>query len=282
MGSSPVTATTSAAPPAALLGAIGACLRRHDVGPGEPLVVAFSGGPDSTSLLLGLRELAAEIGCRPIAVHVDHRLDGGSAARARAAEQLAARLEVPFRLLVAAPDEPPRGGEGREAAARRLRYRLLDDKREACGARWVLTAHHADDQAETVLLRLLRGSGVAGLAGIAEQRGTLLRPLLSLRRDELAAAVVAAGLHAVEDPTNGDLAVPRNLLRHELLPALGGGAAAAQARSLAAAAERATSAVERQLLALLPDLGDGTAPSVSLDQLRTLPDELLPWALALL
>ena len=282
MGSSPVTATTSAAPPAALLGAIGACLRGHDVSAREPLVVAFSGGPDSTALLLGLREVAAEIGCRPIAVHVDHRLDAGSGRRGRAAEELAARLDVPFRLLVAAPDEPRRGGEGREAAARRLRYRLLDDKREACGARWVLTAHHADDQAETVLLRLLRGSGVAGLAGMAERRGTVLRPLLSLRRDELAAAVAAAGLDAVEDPTNSDFAVPRNLLRHRLLPALGGAAAAAQARSLAAAAERVTSAVERKLFALLPDLAAPAAPSIALDQLRALPDELLPWALALL
>src|SRR5688572_29045416 len=101
MGSSPVTAITSAAAPSApLVAALRACLRAHGVEAGEPLVVAFSGGPDSTALLLGLRLLAPALGCRPVAVHVDHRLDAGSGARANAAAALAARLETPFRLLV--------------------------------------------------------------------------------------------------------------------------------------------------------------------------------------
>ncbi len=289
MGSSPVTATTSAAadsaaaPTMPLVAALGACLRAHEVEAGAPLVVAFSGGPDSTALLLGLRMLAPELGCRPIAVHVDHRLDAGSGSRAEAAAIIAARLETPFRLLVALPaDEPRTKGEGREAAARRLRYRLLEGERAARGARWVLTAHHADDQAETVLLRLAHGSGLAGLAGMRERHGTILRPLLRLSREQLAAAVEAAGLEPVDDPTNDDLAVPRNRLRHRLIPALGGTAASEQARTLGVAADTLGARLERRLFALLPSLAAPSAPSILLDELRRLPAELLPWALALL
>lgn len=283
MGSSPVTATTSAATPTApLVAALGTCLRAHGVEAGEPLIVAFSGGPDSTALLLGLRMLAPDLSGRPIAVHVDHRLDAGSAARAEAAAVLASRLETPFRLLVASADEPRANGESREAAARRLRYGLLEHARIANGARWVLTAHHADDQAETVLLRLAHGSGLAGLAGMRERHGTILRPLLRLSRAELAAAVAAAGLETVADPTNDDLAVPRNRLRHRLIPALGGHVASARARALGVAAAALGAQLERRLLTLLPSLAASGAPSLSLDELRRLPAEILPWALALL
>ncbi len=117
--------------------------------------------------------------------------------------------------------EPAAGpAESAEAAGRRARYAVLERTRRELGARWIATAHHRDDQAETVLLRLLFGSGVEGLAGVRPVHGAVVRPLLALPRAELLAALAAAGLAAVDDPTNRDLAVPRNRVRHRLLPAL--------------------------------------------------------------
>ncbi len=166
-------------------------------------------------------------------------MDAGSAARAAAAARLAARLGVP---LIAARRQVS-GGESREAAARRERYAFLEEVRRAAGARWVATAHHRDDQAETVLLRLLFGSGVEGLAGIRPVHGKVVRPLLEAPRAELAAAVQEAGLEAVDDPTNRDLAVPRNRVRHRLLPGLAEDAGDLSLR-LARLGSRARSAAE--------------------------------------
>ena len=289
MGSSPVTATTPFAHRRRLLQALDECLGARSgtapAAPGDLLLAAFSGGPDSTALLLGLRELAPARGWRLLAAHVDHGLDEGSASRAEAARSLAAEIEVDVVVLAAGagPRLPPEPGEagGREAAARRLRYALLGRLRDERGARWLLTAHHADDQVETVLLRLLLGSGLAGLAAMPPRRGALVRPLLSLRRAELAAAVAEACLVAVDDPTNRDLAPPRNRLRHRLLPAAGP-AVHDGALRLAAAAMGARNAVERRLAAELPALGTSAGAALPLAALRALPPELLPWALAAL
>ena len=284
MGSSPVTATTPSAPRRRLLQALDSSLSAvAPARPGDLLLAAFSGGTDSTALLLGLRELAPARGWRLLAAHVDHRLDAGSGARASAAGQLAATLGVELVVLDAGdvaplPPEPGDAG-GREAAARRLRYALLERLRAGRGARWLLTAHHADDQAETVLLRLLLGSGLAGLAAMPERRGTLARPLLGLRRTELAAVVTEAGLAAVEDPTNRDLAAPRNRLRHLLLPAAGPAVHDGAVR-LAAAAAGARAAIERRIAGGLSLPARGTAARIALPAVRALPRELLPWALA--
>jgi len=218
---------------------------------------------------------------RPVAAHVDHRLDSGSRVRAEGARQLAARIGVPFRLLIS--DAHAARGESREAAARRMRYRLLEVLRSELGARWVLTAHHADDQAETVLLRLAHGSGLAGLAGMATRHGAVLRPFLGLPHRKLRAAVCEAGLVPLDDPTNRDVAVPRNRFRHHLLPALGGERTAFGARALGLAAGTLAARIERRLVAVIPELAASVAaPGVPLDLLRRLPAELLPWALALL
>jgi tRNA(Ile)-lysidine synthase len=115
-----------------------------------------------------------------------------------------------------------------------------------------------------------------------ERHGTILRPLLRLSRAELAAAVEAVGLKPVADPTNDDLTVPRNRLRHRLIPVLGGGAASVQARALGVAADALGAKLERRLLTLLPSLAAPDASSILLDELRRLPAELFPWALALL
>src|SRR5436853_5830650 len=191
-----------------------------DLAPGDGVVVAFSGGPDSTALLWGMSRLAPRLSLRLFAAHLDHAMDPGSAARAAAAAVLAARLGVP--LIAERRDVPSarQPGESHEAAARRHRYAFLEETRQRLGARWIATAHHRDDQAETVLLRLLFGSGLAGVAGIRPVHGAVVRPLLALPRAELLAAVTAAGLTPVDDPTNRLPGVPRNRVRHQLLPAL--------------------------------------------------------------
>jgi len=188
--------------------------------PGERWLIAFSGGPDSTALAAALAPLARSRGLELLLVHVDHSLDSGSTQRARRAESIAAELELPFfleRLDVPALRER---GESPEAAARRLRYGALERLRRETGASLVLTAHHRDDQVETILLQLARGVPLELLGGIAASRGAIRRPLLSLSRATLLAELRELGLEAIEDPTNRDLRISRNRLRHELLPAL--------------------------------------------------------------
>lgn len=185
-------------------------------------MVAFSGGPDSLALLLAAKRQVPRLGLGLVAAHLDHALDAGSAGRAERARQLALELEVPFcghRLEAERP-----ATESREAFARRARYDFLEAVAARHGARLIATAHHADDQAETVLLRLLFGSGLDGLGGIAPVRplgATLLvRPLLTIRRRELRSYLDAAALEPILDPTNFDQQVPRNRVRHALLPHL--------------------------------------------------------------
>jgi tRNA(Ile)-lysidine synthase len=268
--------------------ALAACFR--DAAPlaaGEGVVVAFSGGPDSTALLWGMSRLAAARGLRLTAAHFDHALDPGSRQRAEGAARLAATLGVALvteRATAHPGGEPAR--ESPEAAARRARYDFLERTRAALGARFIATAHHRDDQAETVLLRLLFGSGLAGLAGIRPLHGAVVRPLLTLPRRRLLDALAAAGLAALDDPTNRALSVPRNRVRHRLLPALTaaepGGAAelAERLAGLAAKARGAALAIDRRLsgrLAVLPVAGGIAVPRQAF---AALPPELHPFALA--
>ena len=251
---------------------------------GDRIVVGFSGGPDSTALLAGLAQLARRRPLEVLALHLDHGLDPGSAGRAAAAGRLAARLGVPSvaeRWEVAALCRP---GEGLEAAGRRMRYERLAALRRETGARYVATAHHRDDQAETVLLRLLFGSGLSGLAGIRPVDGFLLRPLLAVPRSALAAAVAAAGLQAVDDPTNRDLKPVRNRLRHQLLPRLvavdpGLPERLARLAARAAGARRRIEATVDEVLA--PRTGPAGI-SISRQGFAQLPTPLRPFALALL
>ncbi len=180
------------------------------------VLVAFSGGPDSTTLLWGLRCVAPALGLDLVAAHLDHRLDADSGRRAAAAAHLAEVLEVPFVLERLASGTP--AGESVEAYARRRRYEFLERLARQRDAAWVATAHHADDQAETVLLRLLYGSGLEGLAGIRRQWGRVVRPLLGLRRRALREALRPSGLEPVTDPTNAALDQPRSRVRRGLIP----------------------------------------------------------------
>jgi tRNA(Ile)-lysidine synthase len=254
---------------------------------GDGVVVAFSGGPDSTALLWGMSRLAAARGLLLAAAHFDHALDPGSRRRAEGAARLAAELGVALVTERAGADPAgDRGGESPEAAARRARYDFLERTRAALGARFIATAHHLDDQAETVLLRLLFGSGLSGLAGIRPLHGAVVRPLLALPRRRLLEALAAAGLAALDDPTNRALSVPRNRVRHRLLPALAAAdpacadGLAGRLAGLAARARGANGAIDRRLaerLAVVPAAGGIAVPRPAF---AALPPELQPFALA--
>ena len=183
----------------------------------SPVVVACSGGPDSVALLA----LAAEAGLAPVAVHVDHGARPGSAAEADVVAGFAKRLGAGFaaETVAVAP------GPNFEARARHARYEALERARERLGATAVLVGHSRDDQAETVLLNLLRGAGVPGLAGMPARRGTIVRPLLEVSRADLAAVCARLGLSPIVDPMNADPAHRRVWLRREVIPALEAGAA---------------------------------------------------------
>jgi tRNA(Ile)-lysidine synthase len=168
--------------------------------PGTAVTCAVSGGADSLALLV----LAVSAGCVTTAVHVDHGLRSGSAAEADVVAMAAARFGAGFRAVRVAVAPGP----NLEARAREARYGALPHD--------VVTGHTADDQAETVLLNLLRGAGTAGLAGMRRDR----RPLLDLRRTETVALCAEFGLSPVVDPTNTSPAWRRNRVRHELLPLL--------------------------------------------------------------
>ena len=252
--------------------------------PGEGVLVAFSGGPDSTALLWGMTRLAARRGLRLAAAHLDHAMDAGSGARADAAARIAERLGVPL-IRERADVRAVFPGESPEAAGRRARYGFLERARAALGARWIATAHHRDDQAETVLLRLLFGSGLEGLAGIRPLHGAhgeIVRPLLALPRAELLAAVEAAGLDPVDDPTNRILSVPRNRVRHRLLPALAAddpGMSYRLAR-LGARAGAAVRTVDRALGERLAVVPAERGIAVERAAVEALPAGLLPSAFA--
>ena len=186
--------------------------------PAGAIGVAVSGGPDSLALLL---LAAAAWPGRVQAATVDHGLRAEAAAEARQVAAICNSIGCPLSILEVAV---PAGGEGVQGEARRARYEALSSWMTESGIGLLLTAHHADDQAETLLMRLLRGSGVAGLAGVRAIRPLraqdgvprVARPLLGWRRDELAAIVRAAGIDAADDPSNRDPAFDRVRIRGRL------------------------------------------------------------------
>jgi tRNA(Ile)-lysidine synthase len=179
--------------------------RCHFPPAGTPVSLAVSGGPDSLALLV----LARAAGLEAVAVHVDHGLREGSAAEAAIVAEAAERFGAGFEARAVAVE----AGPDLEARARRARYGALPSG--------VMTGHTMDDQAETVLINLLRGAGLDGLAGIrAEAPGRPRRPLLRLRRSETAGLCEAVGLAPLDDPTNRDPSFVRNRVRAEVLPLL--------------------------------------------------------------
>jgi tRNA(Ile)-lysidine synthase len=247
----------------------------------DPIVVGFSGGRDSLGLAAALRWVQASLGIEPLLVHVDHRLRASSSDEATRAKNLADSLNIEFQLITLSttPTEV-HPGVGVEEAARRERYRGLFAVARRHGARAVATAHHRGDQAETVLLHLLRGGGVRGAAGMAERAPApipatnlprdishgnsatepwLWRPLLNESREVIEAYVAKLGLVPVEDSSNEDTTLRRNALRHEVLPVMescvpGAEAALARYAALAAEDDRALEAMAVRLL------GEGVDP----------------------
>jgi tRNA(Ile)-lysidine synthase len=188
---------------------------------GERVVVGLSGGPDSVALLDVLAGLAARGGFTVIAAHLDHGLRPDSGVDAAFCADICARLGLSFRSGLADVKTRRRhDGGGIEEAARLERRAFLQRIKADEGASWIALAHTRDDQAETVLLRLLRGAGGQGLGAMRPRAADVLRPMLALARAEVLEHLAARGLTAREDPSNSDLAIARNRVRHELLPYL--------------------------------------------------------------
>ncbi|HEV2107051.1 MAG TPA: tRNA lysidine(34) synthetase TilS [Thermomicrobiales bacterium] len=233
--------------------------KRLDMPPGSPVLLGFSGGPDSLALALALRRIAPLAGFDLHALHVDHGLRPESGLEATRALRLAETIGL--RCRVAAPRGDPvqlHLGTGIEEAGRRERFRALTAEASRIGASHCALAHHQDDQAETIMLHLLRGAGLAGAAGMvpvaklsvpwwreehAAQRPLMLwRPWLDESRSAIAAyrERIAPELEPVIDPSNDDPSLLRNRVRHQLMPQLEGirpGARQALARFGALAGE---------------------------------------------
>lgn len=212
--------------------------------------VAVSGGPDSMALLWLMASLLPG---QVWAATVDHGLRRGSDEEARMVAGFCEREHIPHSTL--RPPKPIKGSQ--QAAARTERYRLLEQWREANALNHIVTAHHADDQLETVVMRLNRSSGVGGLAAIRARNGAILRPLLHWRRRELVHLALENDLPFVDDPSNCDNRFDRARLRHALQSqtALDPIATAKSAGWLAEADEALDWAVER-LIAAWPDASD--------------------------
>lgn len=217
---------------------------------GDALVVGVSGGVDSVVLLHLLRFALGPGPVRMVVAHVDHAMRPESASDADWVRGLSRAWSLPFASVRLAP------APSSEAEARRERYAFLEEVRVREGARWVVTAHHADDQAETVLFRVARGTGLEGLRGIAEVREPAVwRPLLPFDRGQVTAYARAVGLGWLRDPTNASLHYARNVLRNMVIPTLEAEVAPGVRRALPRLAQLARQE-EAAWESLLPELLD--------------------------
>ena len=196
--------------------------------PGDGILIGLSGGADSVALLLLLWKLREKLCISLRAIHIHHGLRGAEADRDAAfSKSLCGQLEVPFcERRIDVSKEAYDSGCSVEEAGRMARYRLYEEtavsweKEEAVGMVHIATAHHADDNAETILLNLFRGSGLGGLSGIAPVRGRIIRPLLWAERSEIKTWLNGLNQKWVEDSTNHESEYSRNWIRNELLPAV--------------------------------------------------------------
>jgi tRNA(Ile)-lysidine synthase len=220
--------------------AVRRCLSGAGLAAGDLVLAACSGGADSLALAAALAFEAPRLGLRGGGVTVDHGLQEGSGERARRVTKTLAAMDLDpvesISVTVARPGA--QGGadyQGPEAAARAARYLALDQAASSRRAAAIVLGHTTDDQAETVLLGLARGSGARSLAGMPERNGRCLRPLLGVRRATTRAACAALGLEPWDDPQNADPGYARTRVRHRLLPVLeaelGPGVTEALARS---------------------------------------------------
>ena len=201
-------------------------IREYDmIAPGDHVVLGLSGGADSVCLLLCLHQLQGQLDFGLSAVHVNHGIRGAEADRdASFAENLCRKLEVPITVFcVDVPSYVSEHGCSSEEAGRILRYRCLEEEAQ----RWcekadhrvrIALAHHQDDQAETVLLNLCRGTGIRGMGGIPAVHGNRIRPLIGVRRRDILAWLQEQGQEWREDSTNQKDDYTRNRIRHVILP----------------------------------------------------------------
>jgi tRNA(Ile)-lysidine synthase len=195
--------------------------RRRLCDAGARVIAAVSGGADSVALAHLLMELSAGGRLQLVGIaHLDHRLRGAESDRDAAfCAALSQNLRVPFDVeQISVSEQAVRTGRSIEDAARQVRYAFLERARVRLGADMIAVGHTRDDQAETVLLRLLRGAGIEGLGAIRPRRQHVIRPLIDLRHAALVRYLEARGLPWVEDSSNADLQFLRNRVRHELLP----------------------------------------------------------------
>ena len=198
-------------------------IRKYDmIRPGEKVLVGFSGGADSVCLLDSLKALSGALSCSIYALHVHHMLRGENADRDAAfAENFCRERGIPFSCVRA--DVRKRAGlsgESLEEAARAVRYEALRENAKALGCGKIALAHHRNDQAETVLFHMIRGSGIRGLSGIRPVRDEIIRPLYGLTRPEILQDLRKNHLSWCEDETNDSDEASRNVIRHYVLPAL--------------------------------------------------------------
>ncbi|WP_010585189.1 tRNA lysidine(34) synthetase TilS [Schlesneria paludicola] len=190
------------------------------------VLVAVSGGADSVALLRGLATIASEFSLELTVAHLNHRLRGAASdADADWVRALAAALALPSQIGTVAPDEWNAVGKGMEETARTVRYQFLEETAAKCETSAIALAHTADDQAETVLHHILRGTGIAGLGGMApvrksESGSRLLRPMLNIRRKQVEQFLSQLTQDFRIDATNTDTTMTRNRLRHVVLPLL--------------------------------------------------------------
>ena len=247
------------AEPEAIRRAVGRALDDPALAAPRCLVVAVSGGPDSVCLGHAVATWARARGCRVIAAHFDHRLRPDSKVDAEFVAALAADWGVEFELGRAEPEADIDSGRSPERWARRMRWGFLETCARRHAAAAILTAHHMGDQAETVLLRLLRGSGSTGLAGMsglaAQFDPPRVRPLLGVRRAAIESYLAAHRLPRRNDPTNLEPTTDRNRIRLKVLPLLEEIRPGAQS-TIARAAE-----ILRAESELLDDLADAAWPA---------------------
>jgi tRNA(Ile)-lysidine synthase len=243
------------------------CVRQGLAGlePGDLVLAACSGGADSLALAAALAHEAPRLGLRGGGVTVDHGLQDGSAERAGRVAAVLRQLGLDPVHQVSVTVATGPGSGGPEGAARTARYAALEQAAEQAGAAAVLLGHTRDDQAETVLLGLARGSGARSLAGMPGASGRYLRPLLGLRRGQTGAACSALGLEPWDDPQNADPAFARTRVRQQVLPVmeelLGPGITEALARTadrLRADADALDALTDEAARRLMPGWG-GTA-----------------------
>jgi len=252
----------------ALVVQVATCLKCH-IQPASRLTIGYSGGLDSSVLLHLLADLRQSTNFSLAAVHIHHGLFPQADAWAQHCAQVCRELEVPLEIHRV---EVRPAGEGLEAAARAARYRVYGQ----LDTDFLVLAHHRDDQAETVLLQLLRGAGLKGLAAMPEARPlaeiVLLRPLLAATRAEISAWATAHAIGWIDDESNADIRIARNALRREVMPSLTARFPDAPKALAQAAGQFAEAALLLDALADLDGSDAISADGLALSVLRALPE----------